>query len=332
MEAILAITALVSLVALAGIIYPFTPFGKRRNAVFTFVVCFALIVGLASSIEQPDRSIVPNSKSTTDEVKAPSNLDVDSDEDTRFEARDAAQARVIEAVKTLQWTKAIEHYQAMMDEELLTDNFRNEIEASMLALVKPLPANQREMNLTGYQFLSAVRQGNTDYSSKVDSYQNAVETARNRAVSILRKNEDKVEGVVWYRHPNAPKYLNSRSTTYLYIGERVSGGRPWLRMKVQYTSSDWLFVKEVFAWHDGIKESFVTGRFDRDNNSTIWEWMDIAPDERQIEVLRSIGNAKEAILRFEGDQYRRDVTLSSGDKTAIREVLTAYEVMRSGGN
>ena len=67
-----------------------------------------------------------------------------------------------------------------------------------------------------------------------------------------------------------------------------------------------------------------------DNNTTIWEWMDVTPDEYQIEVLRSLASAREAILRFEGSRYHRDVKLSAGDKKALREVLEAYEVMRSG--
>lgn len=104
-----------------------------------------------------------------------------------------------------------------------------------------------------------------------------------------------------------------------------------MRMKVIHTASNWLFVRKVTAWHDGIKEPLVSGIFERDNNSDIWEWVDVNPDVYQLEVLRSLANARKAILRFEGDQYYRDVKLSSGDKKAIREVLLAYEVMKSGG-
>ncbi|MEJ6403494.1 hypothetical protein [Yoonia sp. 2307UL14-13] len=81
------------------------------------------------------------------------------------------------------------------------------------------------------------------------------------------------------------------------------------------------------AWHDGIREPLISGRFDRDNNTDIWEWRDVTPDSYQIEVMRSLANTDEAILRFEGSQYRRDVTLSEGDKQAVRDVLLAYAVM-----
>jgi hypothetical protein len=102
-------------------------------------------------------------------------------------------------------------------------------------------------------------------------------------------------------------------------------------MKVQYTSSDWLFVERVFAWYDGKKELLVNGPFERDNSTTIWEWMDVTPSDSQIRTLRALAEAKESILRFEGAQYRRDVTLEASDKNAIREVLLAYEAMRGGG-
>lgn len=59
----------------------------------------------------------------------------------------------------------------------------------------------------------------------------------------------------------------------------------------------------------------------------IWEWTDIASDDRQVEILRDLASADESILRFAGMEYRQGVTLSSGDKQAIREVLLAYEVM-----
>lgn len=205
-----------------------------------------------------------------------------------------------------------------------------EIEDQTLKIVRPLPASEVEKNLAGYELLAAIRPENATYTQKVTHYSNRKKQARQAAVARLRRSEDKVEGITWYHHPNEPKHVNSRSTAYLYVGQRGKTGRPWLRLKVQYTASSWLFVENVIAWHDGIKEPLISGRFERDNNSTIWEWQDVSPTGYQLEVLRSLASAKEAILRFEGLQYRKDVTLSARDKKAIREVLLAYEIMRNG--
>ena len=202
----------------------------------------------------------------------------------------------------------------------------DEFESAALAVVKPLPAAALEMNRDGYLLLAAIRPDDAAYGGKAKDYADRIVARKNQAVTMLRKHEDKVEGVTFYEHPNQPRFLNSRSTAFLYIG-RKGDGRPWLRMRVQYTSSDWLFVDNVYAWQNGIKDLLISGPFDRDNNTTIWEWRDVTPSDRQVEILRALAEAPEAILRFEGHQYRRDTTLSASDKKAILDVLAAYEVM-----
>ncbi|MEP1330587.1 hypothetical protein [Pseudophaeobacter sp.] len=337
MELILIVAFLASLVAIAGILYPFKPFGKRRYALFTLIACF-VVIGITAP---PPKSEERNTESTANPSLVAPQRDIatqepievekiETKEDVEAEKRSRLEEKIRESVESLQWSKARNRFRTLIISDLATDEFKDEIEARMLELVKPLPASKRESNLKGYQFLAAIRPKNAQYGAKIKSYEAAITTARQRAVTLLRQDEDRVEGITWYKHPNQPRYLNSRSTAYLYIGRKGAVGRPWLRMKVQYTSSSWLFVKRVIAWHDGIKEPLISGSFERDNNSKIWEWMDVSPSDNQIEVLRSLGNAKEAILRFEGDQYRKDVKLSAGDKRAIREVLAAYEVMRSG--
>lgn len=424
MELILIALLFVTLAAMAGILYPFKPFGKRRNAFFTLIACFVLIGiladhsdddSLAESDVNPDReeplavpsdpkakyfvtaidkrpdglveistrregpsgtsfairlvqcgplrfAYIAEGDSEKDLVRDPSpeltelvsgsishvvskhacelettsNTPVSNAEPsgTSTEAKSEKRAKLEEDVRksvdSLRWSDARNRFRTLTVSGLVTDEFKDEIEARMLELVRPLPVTEREANLEGYQFLAAVRPDDSQYNSKIQSYEEAIAAARQRAVNTLRKDEDRVEGVTWYKHPNQPKFINSRSTVYLYIGKRGEAGRPWLRMQVQYTSSDWLFVDKVIAWHDGIKETLISGYFERDNNSKIWEWMDVTPSDLQIEVLKSLANANEAILRFEGDQYYKDVKLSAGDKKAIREVLQAYEILRGG--
>ncbi|MDR5652153.1 hypothetical protein [Ruixingdingia sedimenti] len=233
------------------------------------------------------------------------------------------------AVAAAQWAEARMKFTALATGDHAGEDLRAELEAAALDFVRPLPASARQANLDGYLFLAAIRPENGTYGQKVDQYRAAIRSDRQQAVAKLRRKEDKVEGVTWFHHPGQPQYLNSRSTAYLYIGRKGENGRPWLRLRVQYTASDWLFVQRVDAWHDGVKEPLVSGGFERDNNSTIWEWVDIAPDAYHLKVLKSLATAREAILRYEGSQYKRDVTLSSGDKRAILDMIAAYEAMRS---
>ena len=235
-------------------------------------------------------------------------------------------ARIEKKIRQGNFTGAREDYAGLAKIESDLSPIAVDLEEAALAIVRPLPVSELELNRDGYLLLATIRSDIAAYKDKADQYARRIEDGRTRAVSMLRQKVDKIEGVTYYKHPNEPKFLNSRSTAYLYIGRRGTS-QPWLRMKVQYTSHDWLFVENVYAWHDGFKELLISGPFERDNNTTIWEWRDVVPDGYQLEVLRSLATAKEAILRFEGMQYRRDVTLSAGDKKAILEVLAAYAVM-----
>lgn len=253
----------------------------------------------------------------------------DADATQRVLPSQAELDALMHTVNIYQWGKSKEQFEILESKSYDVSKLRKDLEAVMLQHVKPLPASKAETNLLGYEFLLTIRPDNAVYASKVATYQAALEQSRIDAVARLKRSNDKVENVTWYKHPNQPRYTNSRSTTYLYIGQRNSDAS-WLRMVVQYTSSDWLFVERVIAWHDGVKETLVSGNFERDNNSTVWEWTDVLPSDYQLEVLKSLANAKEAILRFEGMQYRKDVTMSAGDKRAILEMLEAYDVLKSG--
>lgn len=331
---LLALTVPISLI---GIIYPFKPFHKRRNALFTLLGSFVLLAILIPD-PQSDTSTTSTIKaaSTTETrlgtVETPEDQSVGDEVVDRQQAALAAHQRKLDTIRksidSHNWSYARDLYLLVVRENYQLEEFIVEIEARVLELVRPIPASDHQANLDGYRLLATLRPENATYSTKVTEYQARISQARQSAITRLRQKVDRVEGITWFQHPNQPKYLNSRSTVYLYIGRRGETGRPTLRMKVQYTSSDWLFVEKVFAWHNGVKELLVDSQFKRDSNTTIWEWVDIVPSDYQIEVLRSLANTEEAILRFEGMQYRKDVTLSSGDKRAIREVLLAYDVMR----
>ena len=45
-------------------------------------------------------------------------------------------------------------------------------------------------------------------------------------------------------------------------------------------------------------------------------------------MLRAIDDSTETIIRFEGDDYYHDLTVTNSDKAAIREALDAYEALK----
>ena len=156
------------------------------------------------------------------------------------------------------------------------------------------------------------------------------ERALQQALSSLQVNTDKVEGITWYKPSTYPYYANSRSFVLPYIGRRDSYS--YLRLRFHYTGDDWLFFEKITISVDGENYYKTYSYFDvdRDNGSGgVWEWVDISPTDEDIEMLKQIANSKETIVRFQGDNYYYDLTVRSSDKTAINQVLNAYEALEN---
>ncbi len=156
------------------------------------------------------------------------------------------------------------------------------------------------------------------------------ERALRQALSSLQIEVDKVEGITWYKPSTYPYYANSRSYVLPYIGENDT--RVWLRLKFHYTGDSWLFFEKITVSIDGenYMKSFDYFDVERDNGSgDVWEWVDISPSDSDIDMLKNIVNSTETIVRFQGDDYYYDLTIRSSDKTAISEVLNAYEMLKN---
>ncbi len=150
--------------------------------------------------------------------------------------------------------------------------------------------------------------------------------AGKKAVNSLRRSVDKVEGITWYFSQNNPRYVDSRSYVLPYIG--VSDNQTWLRLRFHYTGDDWIFFDKITVVVDGEKYSkgFDYYEIQRDNDTEVWEYVDIAPSSTDIQMLEAIADSKETIVRFQGD-YHFDLTVSKSDKSAIKDVLLAYDVL-----
>lgn len=152
------------------------------------------------------------------------------------------------------------------------------------------------------------------------------EKERDRKLASFRKETDKVEQVTWYMPYAYPQYANTRSYVLPYLG--VSEYSMWLRLQYHYTGSDWIFFDTITIVVDGQRYDYIYDYFDvkRDNSGgSVWEWIDVSPTDEEIEMLKAMGNSEETIIRFQGDTYHYDLTLSDSDKKAINSVLEAYE-------
>jgi tetratricopeptide (TPR) repeat protein len=145
-----------------------------------------------------------------------------------------------------------------------------------------------------------------------------------QALSKLSKRYDKFQDITWYSSPNSPRYRNYNGF-YIYFGASDNSKSP-LRLVVQYESDDWLFIESAAVNVDGVNYS-ISGDWERDHDSRIWEWIDEALDDR--EMIEAIIKSKSSVVRFDGRQYYNTRTISATQKQAMRDVLLAFDGLRS---
>jgi hypothetical protein len=165
---------------------------------------------------------------------------------------------------------------------------------------------------------------NTQMEAFVDNY-----------LKKLIVDEDKVRGINFYYCETFPYYKNYgywgadvRSFVLPYIG--IQGNSVWMRLVCDYTADDWVFFEKITFAVDDQRFYRYYSYYDvtRDNAyGDIWEYVDIAVGEEEIELLNAIVNSETTIVRFEGDDYYDDVEINASDKKAIADMLAVYEYL-----
>jgi hypothetical protein len=153
------------------------------------------------------------------------------------------------------------------------------------------------------------------------------EEERRLAVALqkMSKKTDKVEGVDWYRDKSSPAHTNYNGF-FVYLGKRASQP-PQIRLRVQYNADDWLFIESFLIVADGKRFEYPAATFERDNDSEIWEWYDEPASESDLRMIRAVIESKEALMRLNGRQYRKDKPITAPQKAALRNVLDAYKAL-----
>jgi len=149
-----------------------------------------------------------------------------------------------------------------------------------------------------------------------------------KARKKLRSNRDNIDGITWYRDKETVYYTN-RNSVHIYMG--TSGGALGLRFVIQYYGNSWLFIKSYTiktdkkTWDIPIKYS---DRKSDNGGGMVWEWVDVAPSEVQIEMLKDIATSKTVKIRYRGKDYIKDRTITNREKRGISNVLAAYYLLK----
>lgn len=157
------------------------------------------------------------------------------------------------------------------------------------------------------------------------------EKEQQELLSKFRVKYDQVEQITWYHPSSAPQYINNNSC-YIYMG-KSGNDYPyyWLRWVMSYAGNDWIFFDNVTISVDGTNyyKSFDYFDVTRDNNyGGVWEYVDIPVEEDDLEILNAIADSDQTIIRFQGDTYRYDKTVTQAEKAGIRAVLDAYDFLK----
>lgn len=142
---------------------------------------------------------------------------------------------------------------------------------------------------------------------------------------LFTEKYDDIDNVTWYRHVNQPKYSGSKAF-YLYIGKRDN--EIWERLVIRYYGDDWLFVRNVIVKSDELIINLNNYSFERDNNSSVWEWVDVPVTNNELGLILAVTGASKTKIRFVGDRYHSDWTLTNREVKAMKDTHRYFELLK----
>ena len=159
--------------------------------------------------------------------------------------------------------------------------------------------------------------------------QKRLEENKLQSLKKLKQNNDDVTGINWYKNPYFIHYNNTNLLS-IYFGKEKSS--IWLRLKISYEGSDWIFFESAYLSYDGNTEQIHFDEY-RDKktevgNGSVWEWIDVLLDKEKINYLREFSQSPNAKMRLSG-KYTKTRNISLNERKAIADILNGYEALQS---
>lgn len=162
--------------------------------------------------------------------------------------------------------------------------------------------------------------------AKKDSIEREQKLASLKSKFIYTK--DDFQDIGFYSHKRWGKnWLNRKGVT---VGLNSSG---FIYLKSNYYSGDWLFHESITVNIDGQNyESEVVPRYAEENRTdisggNIWE---VITYKNSQSIIKAIAENTDKVIkvRFNGDKFYDDITLSGGDKNATRECWELSQLLK----
>ena len=206
-------------------------------------------------------------------------------------------------------------------EQLFKDNNESKLREILGKLHKYHPEASEVKTIEGYI--------NTITENRAKE-QERIRAERMKAVDVLRKNFDDVNGITWYysKVTNHKVWSNMSS---LYIGKDDS--KVWLRLKMSYCGDDWIFFDSAYLSYEGNTQAIPFDRYrnkETENDAgMVWEWIDVSVESDLLSYLRKFVNGKNPKMRLSG-KYTHTRNLSAKEIKSMQEILLAYDVLQNG--
>lgn len=155
----------------------------------------------------------------------------------------------------------------------------------------------------------------------------------NKALSNLVFEYNEFSDATYYRDKSSPGYVNRNGffLTFSHSGKKGESKPRTIYLKIQYHSDDWLFINDYQFAIDGKNYSLSPEKIERDHGEggMIWEWCSINLNYNKdaFAIVKAIINSRTAKIRFNGSQYYDVKVISSSEKSALKNVLLAFEAL-----
>lgn len=161
--------------------------------------------------------------------------------------------------------------------------------------------------------------------------QERVKAERMKAVDVLSKKYDDVNGIMWFssKQTNHKVWSNMAS---LYIGKDNS--QVWLRLKMSYYGDDWIFFENAYLSYEGNTYAIQFDKYHdkktENSGGMVWEWIDVNVDSQLLTYLKDFVRGEAPKMRLSG-KYTHTRNLSTKEIKSMQEILLAYDVLKSEG-
>lgn len=168
---------------------------------------------------------------------------------------------------------------------------------------------------------------NSDALTSAESEYEALESEINAAEILSRLRIEYDGSFTWYESTVQPEFLDSKSFVLPYIGTNQT---VWLRLVFDYVGDYSVNFNRITVIADDnvYAKSFSASDITRNQaNGRVWEYIDVAPTDADIEMLWAIANSENAYVRFEGSSVNRKLEFTDADKAAITDILLYYQIL-----